>query len=168
MISRLCLALAGLIALSGAAAAEPILGDWRTEAGTIARIAPCGGEICINADQRRSRRQADRTDGGPQGRRPLSRHDQPTRPTTAPYSGNGTGHWQHAGDAGLRSGYLLPHSRPGPGSSNVRCGPDPLRPAFSRALRAERALKLFERHMNSGPSAWGFSRPRGGILPLTD
>lgn len=47
MISRLCLAMAGLIALGGAAAAEPIVGDWRTEAGAIARIAPCGNDICV-------------------------------------------------------------------------------------------------------------------------
>jgi len=47
MISRLCLAMAGLIVLGGAAAAEPIVGDWRTEAGAIARIAPCGNDICV-------------------------------------------------------------------------------------------------------------------------
>lgn len=47
MISRLCLAMAGLIALSGVAAAEPIVGDWKTEAGSIARIALCGNQICI-------------------------------------------------------------------------------------------------------------------------
>ena len=47
MKSRLCLAIAGLFALSGAAVAEPIVGDWRTEPGAIARIAPCGSQICV-------------------------------------------------------------------------------------------------------------------------
>ena len=47
MFLRLGLTVAGTIALAGVAMADPILGDWRTEPGSIARIAPCGNEICI-------------------------------------------------------------------------------------------------------------------------
>jgi uncharacterized protein (DUF2147 family) len=47
MFLRLSLAMAGLLAMSGVAMAEPILGNWRTEAGSIARIANCGSDICI-------------------------------------------------------------------------------------------------------------------------
>jgi uncharacterized protein (DUF2147 family) len=47
MLFRLSLAAFGLIAASGVALAEPIVGNWRTESGAIARIAPCGSQICI-------------------------------------------------------------------------------------------------------------------------
>lgn len=41
------LAVAALLAASGAALADPITGSWRTEAGPTAQIAACGGSFCI-------------------------------------------------------------------------------------------------------------------------
>ena len=41
------LAVAALLAASGAALADPIAGSWRTEAGPTAQIAACGGSFCI-------------------------------------------------------------------------------------------------------------------------
>jgi uncharacterized protein (DUF2147 family) len=39
---------AGLVLSAGLAnAAEPIIGNWKTEAGTTAAIDPCGGGYCI-------------------------------------------------------------------------------------------------------------------------
>lgn len=36
------------LAFGGAAsAADPIVGNWRTQTGSIAAIAPCGGSYCI-------------------------------------------------------------------------------------------------------------------------
>ena len=39
-------ALAALM-VTGAAAADPIEGRWRTEPGAIAQIASCGGSFCV-------------------------------------------------------------------------------------------------------------------------
>lgn len=41
------LAVAALLAASGAALADPIAGNWRTQAGPTAQIAACGGSFCI-------------------------------------------------------------------------------------------------------------------------
>ncbi|MBL8582979.1 MAG: DUF2147 domain-containing protein, partial [Rhizobiaceae bacterium] len=41
------LALVVLAASSAAGLADPIEGDWRTQAGPMANIAPCGGKFCI-------------------------------------------------------------------------------------------------------------------------
>lgn len=46
MARSFILALA-LAAFSAPALADPITGDWRTEAGETVRIAPCGDEYCI-------------------------------------------------------------------------------------------------------------------------
>ena len=41
-------AVAMIVATSGGAlAAEPIVGNWKTEAGETAAIGPCGGSFCI-------------------------------------------------------------------------------------------------------------------------
>lgn len=47
MIRRIFLAAAALVALTGAALADPIEGNWKTEAGSTAQIAPCGNAFCI-------------------------------------------------------------------------------------------------------------------------
>lgn len=44
---RLAIAVFGFVAVSPALAADPIIGNWRTEAGSIAAVAPCGGAFCI-------------------------------------------------------------------------------------------------------------------------
>lgn len=44
---RLAIAVLGVIAASPAFAADPIVGNWRTEAGSIAAVSPCGGAFCI-------------------------------------------------------------------------------------------------------------------------
>lgn len=48
-IRRLAMAI-GLLAgaLGPAVAAEPVVGDWRTASGEMARIAPCGDAFCIS------------------------------------------------------------------------------------------------------------------------
>jgi uncharacterized protein (DUF2147 family) len=35
------------LTMAGGALADPIEGNWRTQAGSTAAIAPCGGEFCI-------------------------------------------------------------------------------------------------------------------------
>jgi len=47
MIRRLILAGACAGALTVPALADPIEGDWRTQSGETAAIAPCGGAFCI-------------------------------------------------------------------------------------------------------------------------
>jgi uncharacterized protein (DUF2147 family) len=44
---RFILAAAATLALGSAALADPIVGNWKTEAGTTAAIAQCGGGFCI-------------------------------------------------------------------------------------------------------------------------
>lgn len=39
--------LAMVLGASGTALADPIEGDWRTEAGPTAQISSCGGSFCI-------------------------------------------------------------------------------------------------------------------------
>ena len=46
--------------LTGAAYADPIEGNWKTEAGSTAAIAPCGGSFCITLKDRQACRQEDR------------------------------------------------------------------------------------------------------------
>jgi uncharacterized protein (DUF2147 family) len=47
-MTRTILIAAAAIALSaGAAFADPIEGNWKTEAGSTAQIASCGGRFCI-------------------------------------------------------------------------------------------------------------------------
>ena len=41
------LAVAALFAATGVAFADPIEGNWRTEAGPTAQISSCGGSFCI-------------------------------------------------------------------------------------------------------------------------
>lgn len=36
-----------VLAAVGAQAAEPIVGNWKTESGATAQIAPCGGSYCV-------------------------------------------------------------------------------------------------------------------------
>lgn len=38
---------AALLFVAGPAFADPIVGNWRTEAGSTAQIAQCGGSFCI-------------------------------------------------------------------------------------------------------------------------
>lgn len=47
MLRTLTLAFAATVMLAGAASADPILGNWKTEKGTTAAIANCGGSFCI-------------------------------------------------------------------------------------------------------------------------
>ena len=47
MFRRLSLAVAASILMAGAAYADPIEGNWRTEAGSTARISSCGDSFCI-------------------------------------------------------------------------------------------------------------------------
>ncbi len=49
MLKRTVLAAAIVTAMSNAAlAADPIVGNWRTQSGETAAIAPCGGEsFCV-------------------------------------------------------------------------------------------------------------------------
>ncbi len=44
---RLVTIAAAMLAFTGAALADPIEGNWRTEAGTTAQISSCGGSFCI-------------------------------------------------------------------------------------------------------------------------
>lgn len=36
-----------VLAATGAQAAEPIVGNWKTASGATAQIAPCGGAYCV-------------------------------------------------------------------------------------------------------------------------
>lgn len=47
MFRRLSLAVMVSIAAVGIAYADPIEGNWKTEAGSTAQISACGGEFCI-------------------------------------------------------------------------------------------------------------------------
>ena len=47
MLRIMTIAMTATLSLAGAALADPIEGNWRTEAGTTAAIAPCGGGFCI-------------------------------------------------------------------------------------------------------------------------
>lgn len=46
-MARLSLAIVGLLVGAGAAGADPIEGNWRTQAGYTAAITDCGGSFCI-------------------------------------------------------------------------------------------------------------------------
>jgi uncharacterized protein (DUF2147 family) len=46
-MARLSLAIFGLLVATGVAAADPIEGNWRTQAGYTAAITDCGGSFCI-------------------------------------------------------------------------------------------------------------------------
>ncbi|WP_048649158.1 DUF2147 domain-containing protein [Nitratireductor soli] len=47
MIRRFLVVAAMLAVTAGAAMADPIEGNWKTEAGSTAQIASCGGSFCI-------------------------------------------------------------------------------------------------------------------------
>jgi uncharacterized protein (DUF2147 family) len=47
MLRTPILALAAVLAMGGAAWADPIEGNWRLESGSTAGIAGCGGAYCI-------------------------------------------------------------------------------------------------------------------------
>ncbi|MEW9806771.1 DUF2147 domain-containing protein [Mesorhizobium marinum] len=47
MFRRLSLAGLAMIAATGLACADPIEGNWKTEAGSTARISACGSGFCI-------------------------------------------------------------------------------------------------------------------------
>lgn len=48
MIRTLIMAAALAVGVAGtAAAAEPIVGNWKTATGATAEIAPCGGAYCV-------------------------------------------------------------------------------------------------------------------------
>ncbi len=47
MIGKLFLGGAALLLAGGVAMADPIEGNWKTESGATAQIAPCGGSYCI-------------------------------------------------------------------------------------------------------------------------
>jgi uncharacterized protein (DUF2147 family) len=47
MFRRLSLAVAASMLMAGAAYADPIEGNWKTEKGAIAAISSCGGSYCI-------------------------------------------------------------------------------------------------------------------------
>lgn len=47
MFRRLSVALAASILMAGAAYADPIEGNWKTEAGSTAQISACGSGFCI-------------------------------------------------------------------------------------------------------------------------
>jgi uncharacterized protein (DUF2147 family) len=47
MLRSLAVALVATLAFSAAALADPIEGNWRTDAGSTAQIADCGGAFCI-------------------------------------------------------------------------------------------------------------------------
>lgn len=47
MFRRLSMAVAATMLFTGAALADPIEGNWKTEAGSTARISACGGSFCI-------------------------------------------------------------------------------------------------------------------------
>ena len=47
MLRELSAAIVATILLTGVAHADPIVGNWKTEAGSTAKISPCGGGFCI-------------------------------------------------------------------------------------------------------------------------
>ncbi|CAG1015968.1 MAG: DUF2147 domain-containing protein [Rhizobiaceae bacterium] len=47
MFRRLSVAVAATMLFTGAALADPIEGNWRTETGSTAKFSPCGGSFCI-------------------------------------------------------------------------------------------------------------------------
>jgi uncharacterized protein (DUF2147 family) len=47
MLRRFALITAATLLLGSAAFADPIAGNWRTQAGATAQIASCGGSFCI-------------------------------------------------------------------------------------------------------------------------
>ena len=47
MMRMISLTAATFVLMSAAAMADPIEGNWRTESGETAAIAPCGGAYCI-------------------------------------------------------------------------------------------------------------------------
>lgn len=47
MLRRLSLIVAATVLMSGAAHADAIEGDWKTDKGSIASISSCGGGFCI-------------------------------------------------------------------------------------------------------------------------
>jgi len=47
MFRAMLVAAAATLVSAGIAYADPIEGNWRTEAGTTAQIASCGGSFCI-------------------------------------------------------------------------------------------------------------------------
>lgn len=47
MLRKMSLAIAATLMMAGAAYADPIEGNWKTEAGSTAAIATCGGSFCI-------------------------------------------------------------------------------------------------------------------------
>jgi len=47
MFRALAVAAAATLVSAGIAYADPIEGNWRTEAGTTAQISSCGGSFCI-------------------------------------------------------------------------------------------------------------------------
>ncbi|MEJ6781413.1 MULTISPECIES: DUF2147 domain-containing protein [Phyllobacteriaceae] len=47
MFGKMSLAVAATMMLAGAAMADPIEGNWKTEAGSTAAIETCGGSFCI-------------------------------------------------------------------------------------------------------------------------
>lgn len=47
MLRKMSLAIATTLVLAGVAYADPIEGNWKTESGATATIAPCGSSFCI-------------------------------------------------------------------------------------------------------------------------
>ena len=47
MFRKLSMALAATLMMAGAALADPIEGNWKTQAGETAAISSCGGSFCI-------------------------------------------------------------------------------------------------------------------------
>lgn len=47
MFRKVSLAFAACIVMAGAAYADPIEGDWKTDKGSTAGISSCGGSFCI-------------------------------------------------------------------------------------------------------------------------
>lgn len=47
MFRIIAIAIPAILMLAGTAMAEPIVGNWKTEAGSTAKIAACGGSFCI-------------------------------------------------------------------------------------------------------------------------
>lgn len=47
MFGKLSMAVAATMLLAGAALADPIEGNWKTQSGETAAIAGCGGSFCI-------------------------------------------------------------------------------------------------------------------------
>lgn len=47
MFRTVMIAIAATLMLAGTAAADPIVGNWKTQKGATAAIASCGGAFCI-------------------------------------------------------------------------------------------------------------------------